>query len=69
MAGCLLLRKMLYIIRSNKCPICGSANIHRSKRKGMAEQFACRVTPVRPFRCNSCESRIYAYQSNTTKLA
>ena len=43
--------KMLYIIHSHKCPNCGSTNIHRSKRVAIAEQLACRITPVRPFRC------------------
>jgi uncharacterized protein YlaI len=61
--------KMLYILRAHKCPICGSADIHRSKRKGIAEQLACRVTPIRPFRCNNCESRIYALQANARKSA
>jgi len=61
--------KMLYIMRSHKCPICGSTNIHRSKRKGFAEQVACRVTPVRPFRCNNCDVRIYAFQWEVKKSA
>jgi uncharacterized protein YlaI len=61
--------KLVYIIRSNKCPICGSTDIHRSKRKGIAEQLACRVTPVRPFRCNDCQSRIYAIRPAAKKSA
>jgi len=58
--GCLM--KLVYQIRSHKCPLCGSRDIHRSRRRGIAEQIACRLTPVRPFRCNDCDSRIYAYE-------
>ena len=54
--------KLVYQIRSHKCPLCGSRDIHRSRRRGIAEQIACRLTPVRPFRCNACDSRIYAYE-------
>jgi len=61
--------KMLYIMRAHKCPICGSTNIHRSRRKGIAEQVACRVTPIRPFRCNDCDTRIYALQADMKKSA
>jgi len=61
--------KLVYIIRSDKCPICGSANIRRSTRKGIAEQLACRVTPVRPFRCDTCDSRIYAIWPEAKKSA
>lgn len=61
--------KMLYVMRSHKCPICGSTNIHRSKRRGIAERVACRVTPVRPFRCNNCEARIYALQTAVEESA
>jgi hypothetical protein len=59
--------KLLYLIRSHKCPICGSTDIRRSRRRGIAEQIACRLTPVRPFRCNTCDSRIYAYQQQDVK--
>jgi len=61
--------KLLYMIRSHKCPICGSADIYRSKRKGFAEKLACRITPVRPFRCKSCNSRVYAFETDTRKSA
>jgi len=61
--------KVVYIVRSGKCPLCGSTNIHRSKRKGIAEQLACRFTPVRPFRCNDCDNRIYAFQRDAKKSA
>ena len=67
--GFLSSMKMLYVIRSQKCPICGSTNIHRSKRKGLAERIACRVTPIRPFRCNNCDARIYALQADLEKSA
>jgi hypothetical protein len=53
---------MVYKIRAHRCPLCGSTNIHRSKRKGIAENVACRVTPIRPFRCNNCDRRMYALE-------
>ena len=65
--GCRM--KLVYQIRSHKCPICGSRDIHRSRRRGIAEQIVCRLTPVRPFRCNACDSRIYAYEQDAAKSA
>jgi len=59
--------KLIYLIRSHKCPICGSRDIHRSRRRGIAEQLACRLTPIRPFRCNACDARIYAYEQQDAK--
>jgi Uri superfamily endonuclease len=61
--------KLVYIIRSDKCPICGGTRIRRSKRKGIAEQLARRVTPVRPFRCSDCYNRIYAFRPNAKESA
>jgi len=60
---------MVHTIREHRCPLCGSKNIHRSKRRGIAEQLACRVTPVRPFRCNNCDQRIYAMELAERKTA
>jgi hypothetical protein len=57
--------KMRYIMRSRPCPVCGSTNILRSKREGLSEQVACRISPVRPFCCNSCDARVYAVQSTS----
>jgi predicted RNA-binding Zn-ribbon protein involved in translation (DUF1610 family) len=61
--------KIVHIIRADKCPLCGSTNIYRSKRKGIAEQVACWITSVRPFRCNGCYSRIYAVRGGAKKSA
>jgi len=61
--------KIAHIIRSNKCPLCGSANIYRSKRKGVAEQIACWVTSIRPYRCNGCYNRIFAFRLKAKKSA
>jgi predicted RNA-binding Zn-ribbon protein involved in translation (DUF1610 family) len=60
---------MVYKIRQHRCPLCGSLNIHRSKRRGIAEQLACRVTRVRPFRCNDCDQRMYATEFVERKTA
>jgi predicted RNA-binding Zn-ribbon protein involved in translation (DUF1610 family) len=55
--------KIVHIIR-DECPICGSDDIYRSKRRGIAEQIACWLTLVRPFRCNACYTRIYAFRAH-----
>jgi predicted RNA-binding Zn-ribbon protein involved in translation (DUF1610 family) len=60
---------MVYTIREHRCPLCGSKNIHRSKRRGFAEQLACRVTPIKPFRCNDCSRRVYAMEWAQSKTA
>lgn len=60
---------MVYTIREHRCPLCGSKNIHRSKRRGFAEQLACRVTPFKPFRCNACDRRMYAMEWAQHKTA
>ena len=60
---------LLYFIRSHRCPFCGSSNIHRSKRKGIAERLACTVTPVKPFRCNDCYGRMYAVKMEERQTA
>ncbi len=60
---------MLYKIRQHRCPLCGSRNIHRSKRRGIAENLACRLTSVRPFRCNECDRRMFATEVLERKLA
>jgi len=31
--------KVVYVVRSGKCPLCGSTDIRRSRRKGIAEQL------------------------------
>lgn len=67
--GTYFLVKIVYNIRSDKCPICGSDNIYRSKRRGIAEQIACWITSVRPFRCKGCYSRVYAFRANIKKSA
>jgi hypothetical protein len=60
---------LIYSIRSHKCPLCGSPNIHRSKRKGIAERVACTVTPIKPFRCNDCYGRMYAVKMEERQMA
>jgi hypothetical protein len=60
---------LFYSIRSHRCPLCGSPNIHRSKRKGIAERLACTVTPVKPFRCNDCYGRMYAVKMEERQTA
>lgn len=60
---------MVYRIREHRCPLCGSRNIHRSKRRGFAERLAGMVTPIRPFRCNDCYQRVYALEMAEARTA
>lgn len=60
---------MVYKIREHRCPLCGSRNIYRSKRRGFAERLACSVTPIKPFRCNDCTRRMYALEIMEARTA
>jgi DNA-directed RNA polymerase subunit RPC12/RpoP len=54
---------MVYRMKEHRCPLCGSGNIYRSKRRGIAERVIGRFTPIRPFRCNDCSRRIFALEA------
>jgi hypothetical protein len=43
------------------CPHCKSKATHRSKRRGTFESTARRVIPMRPFHCEDCDRRFYAF--------
>jgi hypothetical protein len=43
------------------CPHCQSKTTHRSKRRGTSESTVLRVIPMRPFRCEDCDRRFYAF--------
>jgi hypothetical protein len=59
---------MVYRIKEHRCPLCGSGNIYRSKRRGFAERIIGRLTPIRPFRCNDCYRRFSALETGTTAV-
>ena len=41
------------------CPYCGSSEVSRSHRRGVAERYLLRAIGVRPFRCVNCDARFY----------
>jgi hypothetical protein len=50
------------------CPHCNSKNIHRSKRRGIFESYVLSLVPIRPFRCEDCDCRFYAFASPTDSI-
>jgi hypothetical protein len=51
-----------------RCPVCGSAAVRRSHRRGIWERFVLRCFWLRPFRCVDCYERFYRF-SRTLDLA
>jgi len=47
------------------CPHCQSKAIRRSKRRGVFELSILSMIPMRPFRCEDCDLRFYAFASAT----
>lgn len=43
------------------CPDCGSAQIHRSRRKGILEKAFLAMFFIRPFRCEKCDLRFHRW--------
>src|SRR5450755_2013411 len=41
------------------CPLCRSARIHQSRRKGIVERMLLAIVFVRPLRCERCDSRFF----------
>jgi hypothetical protein len=39
------------------CPSCGSASIHRSRRKDLVESFLHYILSISPYRCKECDER------------
>ena len=48
--------------RSAVCPGCGSASIHRSKRRGMLEHILHTILNTSPYRCKECDFRFFRFQ-------
>jgi DNA-directed RNA polymerase subunit RPC12/RpoP len=51
-----------------RCPDCHSRAIHRSKRRGMFELSLLGLVPMRPYRCEECDRRFYAFASLTKSI-
>jgi DNA-directed RNA polymerase subunit RPC12/RpoP len=47
------------------CPHCQSKATRRSKRRGTFELTVLSLIPMRPFRCEDCDRRFYAFASPT----
>jgi len=47
------------------CPHCQSTSVRRSKRRGAFELSVLSLIPMRPFRCEDCDRRFYAFVSPT----
>lgn len=47
------------------CPDCGSAKIHRSRRKGFYEQFVLGSIGIYPYRCSECKKRFMRFNDPT----
>jgi hypothetical protein len=45
------------------CPHCQSKAVRRAKRRGMFELSVLSMIPMRPFRCQECDLRFYAFVS------
>jgi predicted Zn-ribbon and HTH transcriptional regulator len=41
------------------CPNCASAEIHRSRRKGLLEQILHTIFLISPYRCKACDERYF----------
>lgn len=50
---------------SVSCLHCQSTCVRRSKRRGVFELSVLRFIPMRPFRCENCDRRFYAFVSPT----
>jgi hypothetical protein len=45
-----------------RCPDCGSASLHRSRRKGLVESLLYRVLLLSPYRCDECYERHFRFR-------
>jgi len=43
------------------CPLCQTANIRKSRRRGLLESVVFTLIRVRPYRCQSCDSRFFRW--------
>jgi len=73
-AGCSKVRvvtkeiQMLAHRNNGHCRSCGSKSVSRSKRRGIVERVLFRLLPIRPYRCNDCDSRFYGYHKKLSYL-
>ncbi len=53
---------MFSLTKSPNCPDCGSASIHRSRRKGLGEHILHKLFFITPFRCRGCDCRHFRFR-------
>ncbi|EXI69408.1 MAG: hypothetical protein AW08_00620 [Candidatus Accumulibacter adjunctus] len=46
-----------------KCPKCHSAELHRSRRRGLKEGWSLRRKQLAPYRCSACGNRFIAAEA------
>ncbi len=47
------------------CPECHSEQVHASRRRGLVEKRILATIQVRPFRCETCDSRFFRWSLST----
>jgi hypothetical protein len=45
----------------DRCPLCQSINISKSRRRGLLESVVFTLIRVRPYRCQSCDLRFFRW--------
>ena len=55
-----------HISKDRNCPQCGSTEVFRMRRTGIALKLVCNVTNLRPHWCSECDSFFLAPKQNKT---
>ena len=45
----------------NRCPNCGSSDVHRSQMRGFVERHVLRAIGIHACRCERCDRRYYGF--------
>lgn len=53
--------------RAGFCPNCGSQQVHRSRRKNIAEKTILRLLAISPYRCARCDERYLTLGASRTE--
>lgn len=49
----------------HECPVCTSASVRRSTRRGFVERIWFRLAFVWPYRCDECDSRFWGFHRSS----
>src|SRR5260370_16736408 len=55
---------MFSLVRSFRCPDCGSSSLYRSRRHGLAEFLLHHLLLITPYRCKDSDSRPFHLRSH-----